>query len=111
MNSNTGKGISDAEHIRQSIQDILTTPRGSRVMRRDYGSDLFELIDQPHTPALRLQLMAAIVAAIHQWEPRITVRMLHFESPKQTGRLTIQITADRIDGERSTLSESYKVTL
>ncbi|RZA92967.1 hypothetical protein EVY19_18935, partial [Escherichia coli] len=30
---------------------ILRTPVGSRVMRRDYGSLLASMIDQPQTPA------------------------------------------------------------
>ncbi|MGL4827152.1 MAG: GPW/gp25 family protein, partial [Vibrionaceae bacterium] len=47
MNRFTGYSISELQHIKQSIQDILTTPLGSRVMRRDYGSAIFELIDQP----------------------------------------------------------------
>lgn len=38
MNSETGKTISGIEHLKQSIVDILTTPVGTRVMRRDYGS-------------------------------------------------------------------------
>jgi phage baseplate assembly protein W len=38
MNSQTGLSISEVEHIRQSVRDILVTPVGSRVMRREYGS-------------------------------------------------------------------------
>ena len=35
MNNQTGLSISEAEHIRQSVRDILVTPIGSRVMRRE----------------------------------------------------------------------------
>ncbi|MND87110.1 phage late control protein GPD [compost metagenome] len=63
MNSHTGLSISEADHIRQSVRDILVTPVGSRVMRREYGSLLSALIDQPQTPALRLQIMAACYSA------------------------------------------------
>ncbi|HGJ5879100.1 MAG TPA: baseplate assembly protein, partial [Arsenophonus nasoniae] len=41
MNRQTGRFISENAHIAQSVQDILLTPVGSRVMRRDYGSLLF----------------------------------------------------------------------
>ena len=38
MSRNTGLSLSsEADQIRQSIQDILTTPIGSRIMRRNYG--------------------------------------------------------------------------
>ncbi|KPN28874.1 baseplate wedge subunit [Halolamina pelagica] len=33
-----GQRLEGLAHIRQSVADILTTPLGSRVMRRDYGS-------------------------------------------------------------------------
>jgi hypothetical protein len=41
----TRKALEGIDHLKQSIIDILTTPIGSRVMRRDYGSRLFELVD------------------------------------------------------------------
>ena len=47
MNINTGKTISEIAHIKQSIANILTTPIGSRIMRRNYGSRLFKKIDSP----------------------------------------------------------------
>jgi len=38
MNSDTGEAITDIDHIRQSMRDILMTPEGSRLQPRDYGS-------------------------------------------------------------------------
>lgn len=70
MSRHTGRAIGEVEHIRQSIADILSTPRGSRAMRRDYGSYIFELIDQPSTEAGRLLLMAVGVDAVVRQEPR-----------------------------------------
>ncbi|WP_412057361.1 GPW/gp25 family protein [Bartonella sp. DGB2] len=35
------------DHLRQSLIDILMTAKGSRVMRRAYGSDVARLLDQP----------------------------------------------------------------
>jgi phage baseplate assembly protein W len=49
MNRQTGLSLSEAEHIRQSVRDILVTPIGSRVMRRDYGSLLAAMIDRPQS--------------------------------------------------------------
>ncbi|MBD3768115.1 MAG: GPW/gp25 family protein [Gammaproteobacteria bacterium] len=50
INAQTGKPLSGIDHLRQSISDILTTRVGTRVMRRDYGSQLPELADNPMTP-------------------------------------------------------------
>jgi phage baseplate assembly protein W len=37
-NATSRKPLAGIEHLRQSIRDILTTPIGSRIMRRDFGS-------------------------------------------------------------------------
>lgn len=74
MNRATGKPIARREHIRQSVVDILTTPVGSRVMRRDYGSHLFDLVDAPGNAVGALRLVAAAADAIERWEPRARLR-------------------------------------
>lgn len=72
LDNTTGTGIdSTIEHVRQSIRDIITTPVGSRVMRRSYGSIIPDLIDQPLNQATVLRLYAATAAAIMAWEPRM----------------------------------------
>ncbi|EJI3882814.1 GPW/gp25 family protein, partial [Salmonella enterica] len=91
MNRNTGIGISDSEHISQSMRDILLTPVGSRVMRREYGSLLSALIDMPQNPALRLQIMVACYSAIQKWEPRIRLISISFERG-DTGEMYVDIT-------------------
>lgn len=74
MNRETGEKIDDeVEHIKQSIKDILLTAKGSRVMRRTYGSNLYKLIDKPIAAALLMLLSAACVMALQQWEHRITI--------------------------------------
>lgn len=63
--------ISDSDHIRQSIVDILSTPVGTRVMRPEYGSRLFELVDRPISQGLLADIYAETFQAILKWEPRI----------------------------------------
>ncbi|ELX0285480.1 GPW/gp25 family protein [Escherichia coli] len=96
MNRNTGLGISDTEHISQSMRDILLTPVGSRVMRREYGSLLSALIDMPQNPALRLQIMVACYSAIQKWEPRIRLTAISFETG-DAGEMYVDITGMRTD--------------
>ena len=68
MSAETGASLEGDDHLRQSIADILTTPVGSRVMRREYGSELPFLIDQPMNPATRQALYAATAAALARWQ-------------------------------------------
>ncbi|MDN3238079.1 GPW/gp25 family protein [Pseudomonas sp. WAC2] len=71
MNRSTGLSLTDLEHLQQSVGDILTTPVGSRLMRRSYGCDLFELIDKPLNDATALEAKAVAVMALMRWEPRL----------------------------------------
>ena len=70
----TGEVISEIEDVRQSCADIIFTPLGSRIARRDYGSRFVSLIDQPANAANRALMYAAIATALRRWEPRLTVR-------------------------------------
>lgn len=106
MNSQTGLSITEVEHIRQSMRDILVTPVGSRVMRREYGSLLSALIDQPQTPALRLQIMAACYFAIQKWEPRVRLTTITFERSETDGGLYVDIT-----GTRSANGQPFSLTI
>lgn len=47
MNPDGTGNLNDMEHLKQSVRDILTTPLASRVMRREYGSLVPDLIDEP----------------------------------------------------------------
>lgn len=90
MSCKTGLLIELYEHIRQSIQDIVFTPIGSRVMRRSYGSLVFKLLDQPFNDTTRLQVMAATATAILTWENRIQLNSVRFSQVKN-GRFQIDL--------------------
>lgn len=101
MNAVTGRPLSGIHHIQQSLQDILTTPIGSRVMRRDYGSLLPELIDQPTNDVTLLQIYAAIVMAVIKWEPRVVIATVKMAVGKtQPGHSEILLTGQTRDGRR-----------
>ena len=110
MDNTTGRAISDVAHIWQSVRDILTTPIGSRVMRRDYGSLIPELLDQPTNPATRLRLMSASVSALVRWERRLRVSSLRFSVDAQ-GNAFLDIDADRVDGPRRETLSTISVPL
>ena len=84
MNRTTGQSITGLDHLRQSLGDILTTPIGSRVMRREYGSLVPELIDHPDNLATQVRVYAAVASALMRWEPRF--RLTRIESLRQPDR-------------------------
>jgi len=88
MNAATGRNLTGLDHLHQSIADILSTPIGTRVMRRDYGSRLPELIDAPMTPDLNIEIFAATAEALDRWEPRLRVTRVGIEEAI-AGRLVL----------------------
>lgn len=107
MNCQNGRSITDMDHINQSVKDILTTPIGSRVERRGYGSFLFLLLDNPNTDATRLRVISATVMALNQWEPRIKLDAVELNSNKE--RLTMQITGSRTDKPNQTFTSDIEI--
>lgn len=97
MARTTGAALDGLEHIRQSIADILSTPIGSRVGRREYGALLPDLIDQPMTPANILRIYAAAAVALSRHEDRIRLRRMGILKGDRPGAATITIEADRTD--------------
>ena len=71
VDARIGRRLDSHSHLHQSIRDILTTRHGTRIMRRDYGSRLPELVDNPITPRLAMELYAATAEALQKWEPRL----------------------------------------
>ena len=92
MNRNTGRAVTGLEHLRQSVADILTTPVGSRVMRRDYGSLVPELIDQPDNETTQVRLFSAVAGALMRWEPRLRLsRVATARDATQPGAVVLTI--------------------
>lgn len=111
MNVQTGQSINGIDHIRQSIADILTTPIGSRVQRREYGSMLPALIDQPLTGATLLRAYSAVVVALSQWEPRIQLeRIVNLVNAETPGTATLEMDVLRAD-QPGTQTERIAVNL
>ena len=76
MSNITGKPLGGIAHLRQSVGVILNTPVGSRVMRREFGSRVHELVDRPSSAALLAEINAAAADALGRWEPRLRLRQV-----------------------------------
>ncbi|MFL9997371.1 GPW/gp25 family protein [Paraburkholderia sediminicola] len=71
MDRNTGKPITGVAHLKQSIGDILSTRKGSRRERPEYGCDIPRMVDLPVTRGWISTVQAEAARAIGRWEPRI----------------------------------------
>ncbi len=91
MSKQTGRQLDGVEHLWQSIEDILTTPKGTRVMRRDYGSDLPYLIDNPYNEETHLDMISATVEAIQTWETRFDPTDVSISHTYENGKAKVEI--------------------
>jgi uncharacterized protein len=111
MDARTGQALDGDAHLAQSIADILATPIGTRLMRRDYGSRVPDLIDAPGNAATRVQLYAATATALMRWEPRITVKRVALSvRDALQGRWVLTLVGTRTDTGAS-LNLSIAITL
>jgi phage baseplate assembly protein W len=82
--------VDEADSVRQAILLLLATRPGERVMRPDYGCDLFKLVFAPGdntTPGLAMHYVREALA---RWEPRIDIAELDASvDPERPGRLDI----------------------
>ncbi len=90
MSRDTGTRIDFDAHLSQSIMDILLTPRGTRVMRRAYGSDLPALVDAPMNGETLVDLFMGVAEALDQWEPRFRLSRVQVLAAV-AGRLTLSL--------------------
>lgn len=92
MNPETGLSVSGLDHIQMCIGQILNTPLGSCVARREFGSLLPFMIDAPLNPLTRIRVVAACAAAIQRWEPRVSIKSVSLTQPTDTqGSLIVDL--------------------
>ena len=102
LSAATGRAIAGEAHLRQSIADILFTPRGSRVMRRDYGSLLSELMDAPANRSTVVRLYGATAGALRRWEPRLKLKTVQLTRGDGAGAFVLRIGGLRTDTPQPT---------
>lgn len=102
----TGHTITEDEHIIQSMLDIALTAKGTRVMRRNYGTLLVPKIDAPMNDEYRMMLMSSLMIAFAEFEPRVEVRKINvnIDTP---GKPTFQLDAIKKNGEMININREF----
>ncbi|OEU65820.1 MAG: phage baseplate protein [Desulfovibrio sp. S3730MH75] len=100
----TGKPLAGYAHLQQSIRDILTTRIGTRVIRREYGSDVPDLIDRPMNGETIIDVYAAVAVALDRWEPRFKLDQIYVVEAK-AGHMEMDLDGEYLpDGKKIKLS-------
>lgn len=81
----------ELEEILQNVRCILSTPKFSVPLDRDFGID-GDFLDQPLETA-KAKLVAEIVLAVAKYEPRVTVTNVLWEATNEgVLRAKVQVT-------------------
>jgi phage baseplate assembly protein W len=97
MDRRTGTAIARADHLEQSIDDILSTPLGTRLGRRDYGSLVPQQLDQPNNPAGRIRIFAAAALALMRQEGRARISRVSLAPGAAPHQVVLTVTGRRTD--------------
>jgi phage baseplate assembly protein W len=108
MNGTSGAPLGSIDHIKQSIRDIITTPKGTRVMNREYGSNIFGLVDAPSNEATMLEIIAETQGAIARWEPRVKINKVQAFRTGD-GRISLDLYMEILDDGSSIKMEGIRV--
>lgn len=93
----TGRLLIGWDHVVQSIEVIISTPIGQRLMREWVGSPVPQLLGRNMTPTTFMRFVQAIVVAVELYEPRFKVRRATVTgSPEQirSGQVALELFGD-----------------
>lgn len=97
MNRYTGAVCQGVDHLEQSVDDILGTPLGTRIGRRDYGSLVPAQLDQPNNELGRTRIFAAAALALLRQEPRARIARVTLSAGDRPHQVVLTVTGRRAD--------------
>jgi uncharacterized protein len=86
--------------IRQSIEAILDTDPGERVMRPDFGCGLRHYLMEPNTTMTRSAMQRDIDVALSRFEPRIQLTNVAVTPGEEPSLVWIEISYIRLADRR-----------
>jgi phage baseplate assembly protein W len=88
------------ELVRQSIEAILDTEPGERIMLPTFGCGLRRYLMAPNTTATRSAMAEDITEALGRWEPRIRVTNVAVTAGEDAALVWIEISFVRVADQR-----------
>ena len=83
--------VTEIAAIKNSIRNILGTPKGSLPGRPDFGSSLFQVLFQPLDHLVKSIATNYVREALSEFEPRVVVDAVEFKSVPEFNRVVIDI--------------------
>lgn len=77
------------EDVEQAIQVILLTSQGERVMRRQFGAGLREMVFEPNSEMTRSRIAEQVRRALVDWEPRMKLERVEVTASDEVPNLVL----------------------
>ena len=94
INPATG-GVSKStgsDKLRENLKQIILTGVGERVMCREYGGGVSQLVNDPNNTALSAIVQHQITKNITRWEPRVLLQEVAItQDRRDLGKLWVEI--------------------
>jgi hypothetical protein len=93
---------SEADHVRDMIEQLIFTNPGERVNRPDFGSGILQLIFAPNSPELAAAVQVTLQAAVQRWlGDVIELRDLDVQATDSTLSIDMKYLIRRTDEEQT----------
>ncbi|HEX8738169.1 MAG TPA: GPW/gp25 family protein [Pyrinomonadaceae bacterium] len=103
--------VAERDSVRQAILLLLSTIPGERVMRPDYGCELYRLIFSPNDDTTAGLAIHYVQKAIKRWEPRAKIEFLD-AAPNAQDRARLDILLEyRLVATQALETLSFSVNL
>jgi uncharacterized protein len=83
--------LSDETDIQSSLEILLSTRRGERVMQHKYGCNLDEMLFEPLTTTFKTYIQDMIKTAILYFEPRIDAKKIDLDDSREAEGVVLVI--------------------
>jgi hypothetical protein len=100
----------ELESVKNSIQNILTTKKGSRRMLPEFGSDLDNMLFEPMDNETARKIGRELVLAIEAWDDRVSIENANINQNFEIMQYEITITFS-IQGSLQAQAEVFKIIL
>lgn len=88
--------VDGMEIIRQSVEQILDTEPGERIMLPAFGCGLRRYLMEPNTVTTRTSMRQEITEAVQRWEPRIRLTNVAVTAGEDPSLVWIEIAYVRL---------------
>lgn len=86
------KTVTGIDLIKSNIQFVLGWSYGERYFLPEYGSRLFELIEEPNDNVLVNIIEHFVINSLRRWEPRVRIEKINITRPGDAEVLDVAIT-------------------